>query len=79
MSTTVAKTLDLKGLSCPLPIVKTAQAIKRLAPGELLEALAAERARLRAVLDNIPAGVLLADGALSSSTSAAALAWAASA
>jgi tRNA 2-thiouridine synthesizing protein A len=38
----VAKTLDLKGLSCPLPIVKTAQAIKELASGELLEALATD-------------------------------------
>ena len=30
MSTQIAKTLDLKGLSCPLPIVKTAQGIKEL-------------------------------------------------
>jgi tRNA 2-thiouridine synthesizing protein A len=42
MSMQVAKTLDLKGLSCPLPIVKTAQAIKELASGELLEALATD-------------------------------------
>jgi tRNA 2-thiouridine synthesizing protein A len=42
MSTTVAMTLDLKGLSCPMPIVKTAQAIKRLASGELIEALATD-------------------------------------
>ena len=42
MSTTVAQTLDLKGLSCPLPIVKTAMAIKGLQSGELLEALATD-------------------------------------
>jgi tRNA 2-thiouridine synthesizing protein A len=42
MSTQIARTLDLKGLSCPLPIVKTAQAIKELASGELIEALATD-------------------------------------
>ncbi len=42
MSTQITRTLDLKGLSCPLPIVKTAQAAKELAPGELLEALATD-------------------------------------
>lgn len=39
---TIAKTLDLKGLSCPLPIVKTAQAVKDLASGDLIEALATD-------------------------------------
>ena len=38
MSQTIAKTLDLKGLACPLPIAKTAVAIRDLQPGELLEA-----------------------------------------
>ncbi|HET7235859.1 MAG TPA: sulfurtransferase TusA family protein [Actinomycetota bacterium] len=38
----IARTLDLKGLSCPLPIVKTAQAVKELASGELIEALATD-------------------------------------
>lgn len=42
MSATVAKTLDLKGLSCPLPIVKTAQGIKEIGSGELIEALATD-------------------------------------
>jgi tRNA 2-thiouridine synthesizing protein A len=42
MSMQIAKTLDLKGLSCPLPIVKTAQAIKEVASGELIEALATD-------------------------------------
>jgi tRNA 2-thiouridine synthesizing protein A len=38
----IARTLDLKGLSCPLPIVKTAQAMKELGTGELIEALATD-------------------------------------
>jgi len=42
MNATIALTLDLKGLSCPMPIVKTAKAIKDLAPGELLEAFATD-------------------------------------
>ena len=42
MSMQIARTLDLKGLSCPLPIVKTAQAVKELAPGDLIEALATD-------------------------------------
>lgn len=42
MSMQIAKTLDLKGLSCPLPIVKTAQGIKEVASGELIEALATD-------------------------------------
>ena len=32
-------TLDARGLKCPMPIVKTAQAIKTIASGELLEVL----------------------------------------
>ena len=42
MSVQIARTLNLKGLSCPLPIVKTAQAIRELQPGELIEALATD-------------------------------------
>jgi tRNA 2-thiouridine synthesizing protein A len=42
MSQAVTKSLDLKGLSCPLPIAKTAQAIRDLASGDLLEALATD-------------------------------------
>ena len=37
-----ATTLDAKGLSCPLPIVKTAKAMKEMASGELLELLATD-------------------------------------
>jgi tRNA 2-thiouridine synthesizing protein A len=32
-------TLDARGLKCPMPIVKTAQAIKTIASGDLLEVL----------------------------------------
>jgi tRNA 2-thiouridine synthesizing protein A len=42
MSDTIVKTLDLKGLSCPMPIAKTAQAIRDLAAGELIESLATD-------------------------------------
>jgi tRNA 2-thiouridine synthesizing protein A len=37
MNQTITATLDLKGLSCPLPIAKTALAIRTLGPGELME------------------------------------------
>lgn len=42
MSMQVVKTLDLKGLSCPIPIVKTAQAFKELDPGDVIEAVATD-------------------------------------
>ena len=42
MSITIAKSLDLKGLSCPLPIIKTAKAMKSINPGEYLEAFATD-------------------------------------
>jgi tRNA 2-thiouridine synthesizing protein A len=37
MSSTIVKLLDLRGLSCPLPIAKTAQAIRELSVGDLIE------------------------------------------
>ena len=37
-----ATVLDARGLKCPMPIVKTAQAIKTVAQGELLEVLATD-------------------------------------
>jgi tRNA 2-thiouridine synthesizing protein A len=37
MSATIVKLLDLRGLSCPMPIAKTAQAIRELAVGDLIE------------------------------------------
>lgn len=42
MSVTIAVSLDLKGLSCPLPIARTAKAMRDLAPGQLLEAFATD-------------------------------------
>jgi tRNA 2-thiouridine synthesizing protein A len=42
MSATIAEILDMKGFACPLPIAKTAQAIRHLAPGDLLEVLATD-------------------------------------
>jgi TusA-related sulfurtransferase len=34
--------VDARGLSCPMPIVKTAQAIKTLGSGEFIEVLATD-------------------------------------
>jgi tRNA 2-thiouridine synthesizing protein A len=42
VSQAIARTLDLKGLSCPLPIVKTAQAMKELTSGDVVEAFATD-------------------------------------
>ncbi|MEX0709828.1 MAG: sulfurtransferase TusA family protein [Chloroflexota bacterium] len=42
VTTAVAKTVDARGLSCPLPIVKTALAIRELASGQLIEVLATD-------------------------------------
>lgn len=38
----IAARVDARGLSCPMPIVKTAQAVKPLAPGSLVEVLATD-------------------------------------
>ena len=42
MSATTMRTLDLRGLSCPLPILKTAGAMKAVASGDLIEVLATD-------------------------------------
>lgn len=42
MSVTIAMSLDLKGMSCPLPVVKTAKAMKGLNPGQMLEVFATD-------------------------------------
>jgi tRNA 2-thiouridine synthesizing protein A len=42
MSVTIAQQLDLKGLSCPMPIVKTAMAMKQVAAGQVVEVLATD-------------------------------------
>ncbi|HLW17818.1 MAG TPA: sulfurtransferase TusA family protein, partial [Actinomycetota bacterium] len=38
----VVQTLDLKGLSCPMPIVKTAKAMKQVSSGEMVEVFATD-------------------------------------
>ena len=47
----VTAVLDLKGLLCPLPVVKIAQAIKKVRVGEVVEATATDPG----VLADIPA------------------------
>jgi tRNA 2-thiouridine synthesizing protein A len=42
MTLQVTRQLDAQGLTCPMPIVKTAQAMRELASGELLEVLATD-------------------------------------
>jgi tRNA 2-thiouridine synthesizing protein A len=42
MSMTVVQTLDLKGLSCPMPIIKTAKAMKQVSSGEMVEVFATD-------------------------------------
>ncbi|MFL5737354.1 MAG: sulfurtransferase TusA family protein [Actinomycetota bacterium] len=42
MSATIGTTLDCRGLSCPLPIAKTAQAMRNVAPGAVIEVLATD-------------------------------------
>jgi tRNA 2-thiouridine synthesizing protein A len=34
--------LDCSGMACPLPVVKTSQAIKKIEPGQVLELLATD-------------------------------------
>lgn len=43
----IAKTVDAKGLSCPMPIVKTAQAIKDIPSGALIEVLSTDKGSTR--------------------------------
>lgn len=42
MSDAPAKTLDAKGLKCPLPVLKARRAMKELAAGDILEILATD-------------------------------------
>jgi len=39
---TVARTLDARGLNCPMPVVKTSKEIKEVAVGDVLEVLATD-------------------------------------
>jgi tRNA 2-thiouridine synthesizing protein A len=47
----IKTTLDLKGLVCPIPVVKVSQAIKQIQIGEMIEAFATDPG----VLGDIPA------------------------
>jgi tRNA 2-thiouridine synthesizing protein A len=42
MNVTIALSLNLKGLACPMPIAKTAKAMKGLEPGQVLEVFATD-------------------------------------
>jgi TusA-related sulfurtransferase len=45
--TNVDQIVDARGLACPMPIVKTAQAIKAMASGQVLEVLATDAGSVR--------------------------------
>ena len=51
MSDTPKLALDFKGLLCPMPVVKIAQAIKQVQVGDLIEAVATDPG----VMADIPA------------------------
>ena len=51
MSDTPKLSLDFKGLLCPMPVVKLAQAIKQIQVGEFVEAVATDPG----VMADIPA------------------------
>ena len=42
MTMQITETVDARGLSCPMPIVKTAQAIKTIPSGGFVEVLATD-------------------------------------
>ena len=42
----IAKTLDAKGLACPMPIVKTKKTIDTINSGEVLEVLVTDKGAL---------------------------------
>jgi tRNA 2-thiouridine synthesizing protein A len=43
----VDQRIDARGLSCPMPIVKTAQAMKTMTAGQVLEVLATDPGSLK--------------------------------
>lgn len=47
MTLEIVHHVDARGLSCPMPIVKTAQAIKTIASGELVEVLATDKGSVK--------------------------------
>jgi TusA-related sulfurtransferase len=49
VSQPIALQVDARGLSCPMPIVKTAQAMKTIVAGQLLEVLATDAGSVKDV------------------------------
>ena len=49
MTLPISTTVDARGLSCPMPIVKTAQAMKGLASGTFVEVLATDPGSIKDV------------------------------
>ena len=45
----ISQTIDARGLSCPMPIVKTAQAVKTIPSGALIELLATDAGSIKDV------------------------------
>jgi tRNA 2-thiouridine synthesizing protein A len=45
----ISQTIDARGLSCPMPIVKTAQAVKSLPSGAVVELLATDAGSIKDV------------------------------
>ena len=45
----ITQTIDARGLSCPLPIVKTAQAMKTLSSGATVELIATDHGSIKDV------------------------------
>jgi tRNA 2-thiouridine synthesizing protein A len=41
-ATTPAQTIDVQGKACPIPVIKTAKAMKEMQPGDVLELLATD-------------------------------------
>ena len=51
VQTRTTETLDCSGLLCPLPVYKASQALRRLAPGQVLELICTDPGSL----EDIPA------------------------
>jgi len=45
--TDVARTLDASGMACPMPVVRTRQAIQELEAGQVLEVISTDRGSLQ--------------------------------
>ena len=43
----IAQVVDARGLNCPMPIVRTAQAMKTLGPGQIVEVAATDPGSVR--------------------------------